>query len=106
MREGVERFLITDINNPAGSAAAQSNVTVLWDTLAAGMDGVLDMAFRNMVSYNHIPGGCNVLFMDGHVAFMKYNGYPDGAGFPIIRFTAQFTGNMFTPGQRLDFSIN
>jgi prepilin-type processing-associated H-X9-DG protein len=22
--------------------------------------------------FNHIPGGCNVLYMDGHVAFLKY----------------------------------
>jgi prepilin-type processing-associated H-X9-DG protein len=21
---------------------------------------------------NHIPGGCNVLYMDGHVQFIKY----------------------------------
>ncbi|MGI6460590.1 MAG: H-X9-DG-CTERM domain-containing protein [Candidatus Hydrogenedentales bacterium] len=24
--------------------------------------------------FNHIPGGCNVLYMDGHVAFMRYPG--------------------------------
>jgi prepilin-type processing-associated H-X9-DG protein len=21
---------------------------------------------------NHVPGGCNVLYMDGHVEFVKY----------------------------------
>jgi prepilin-type processing-associated H-X9-DG protein len=25
-------------------------------------------------SFHHVPGGCNVLFMDGHVEFMKYPG--------------------------------
>ena len=25
-------------------------------------------------SFNHVPGGANVLFMDGHVQFMKYKG--------------------------------
>jgi prepilin-type processing-associated H-X9-DG protein len=23
---------------------------------------------------NHVPGGCNVLYMDGHVEFVKYPG--------------------------------
>lgn len=27
--------------------------------------------------FNHIPGGCNVLFMDGHVAFQKYEAQGD-----------------------------
>ena len=22
--------------------------------------------------FNHVPGGCNVLYMDGHVEFLKY----------------------------------
>jgi prepilin-type processing-associated H-X9-DG protein len=25
-------------------------------------------------SFNHVPGGCNVLFLDGHVEFIKYPG--------------------------------
>ena len=62
-REGIERFFITDINNPAASAQAQSEVAVIWDTLGDGADVGI---------FNHIPGGCNVLFMDGHVEFQKY----------------------------------
>src|SRR5690606_1771959 len=30
-REGIERFLITDINNPAASATAQSELAIMWD---------------------------------------------------------------------------
>ncbi|MCD6288816.1 MAG: hypothetical protein J7M12_06855, partial [Candidatus Hydrogenedentes bacterium] len=60
LREGIERFLITDINNPAGSAVAQSNVAIMWDQLG------------HVQHFNHVPGGCNVLFMDGHVEFLKY----------------------------------
>ena len=26
--------------------------------------------------FNHIPGGCNVLYMDGHVEFLKYGTKP------------------------------
>ena len=61
LREGIERFLITDINNPASSAAAQSDIAVMWDAVAT-----------EVAAFNHIPGGCNVLYMDGHVEFMKY----------------------------------
>jgi prepilin-type N-terminal cleavage/methylation domain-containing protein/prepilin-type processing-associated H-X9-DG protein len=66
LREGIERFFITDINNPAGSAVAQSEIVMMGDNVH------LDVA-RN----NHVPGGLNVLYMDGHVEFQKYPGdYP------------------------------
>jgi len=61
LREGIERFLVTDINNPAGSAKAQSEIFVMWDRLSLRVE-----------NFNHVPGGSNVLFMDGHVAFLKY----------------------------------
>lgn len=61
MREGVERFMITDINNPAGSAMAQSEVP-----LAA------DQAGTTIEYFNHVPGGSNILYLDGHVKFVKY----------------------------------
>jgi len=72
LREGIERFLITDINNPAGSAIAQSEVFIMMDDINAG----------NVSMMNHIPGGNNVLFMDGHVEFQKYPGaHPTSRGF-------------------------
>jgi prepilin-type N-terminal cleavage/methylation domain-containing protein/prepilin-type processing-associated H-X9-DG protein len=64
LKEGIERFMITNINNPAGSAMAQSDLPVSWD-LTWGMDP------RGM-DFNHVPGGSNVLFMDGHVKFIRY----------------------------------
>ena len=63
LREGIERFLITDINNPARSARAQSQIFVMLDRLSTSPQG-----------YAHIPGGSNVLYMDGHVAFQRYDG--------------------------------
>jgi len=67
LREGIERFMITDINNPGASAKAQSTIIIVSDTLSnTGGDQL----------FNHIPGGCNVLFMDGHVEFQKYE--PNG----------------------------
>ena len=61
LREGIERFFITDINNPAASALAQSELPIMFDEITT-----------NTKNFNHIPGGCNVLYMDGHVEFLKY----------------------------------
>jgi prepilin-type N-terminal cleavage/methylation domain-containing protein/prepilin-type processing-associated H-X9-DG protein len=77
LKEGIERFLITDINNPAGSAQAQSSLWVMMD-LVTGQD-TSDQG-PTMVAFNHMPGGANVLYMDGHVEFLKYS--PDGK-FPV-----------------------
>jgi prepilin-type N-terminal cleavage/methylation domain-containing protein/prepilin-type processing-associated H-X9-DG protein len=65
LREGIERFLITDINNPAASAQAQSNVFIMWDKVTT-----------RVRDFNHVPGGANVLFMDGHVEFFRYPSEP------------------------------
>jgi prepilin-type N-terminal cleavage/methylation domain-containing protein/prepilin-type processing-associated H-X9-DG protein len=65
LKEGVERFMITDINNPAGSALGQSEVAVMWDQQQATQTNG-DMKFH------HLPGGANVLYMDGHVSFVRY----------------------------------
>ncbi len=62
LREGIERFFISDINNPAASAVAQSEIFIMWDTVSGGILG----------DFNHVPGGGNVLFMDGHVKFLRY----------------------------------
>jgi prepilin-type N-terminal cleavage/methylation domain-containing protein/prepilin-type processing-associated H-X9-DG protein len=67
LREGAERFLITDINNPASSANAQSNSAIMWDNSFSGGGYV-----KGVNNFNHIPGGANVLYMDGHVEWAKY----------------------------------
>jgi prepilin-type N-terminal cleavage/methylation domain-containing protein/prepilin-type processing-associated H-X9-DG protein len=76
LREGVERFMITDINNPAGSARAQSTLPVQWDVIASNEANVLTggAVGPGAQMFNHIPGGVNVLYMDGHVEFQKYPG--------------------------------
>jgi prepilin-type N-terminal cleavage/methylation domain-containing protein/prepilin-type processing-associated H-X9-DG protein len=72
LREGIERFFITDINNPAGSAVSQSELAVMWDEISGD----------ETTHFNHVPGGCNVLYMDGHVKFLRYNGL-FGSDFPV-----------------------
>ncbi len=79
LREGIERFMITDINNPAASAQAQSEIWIMCDLLATSPD-----------YYNHIPGGANVLYMDGHVDFNRY-GELDGEA-PVNGPVARLTG--------------
>lgn len=70
LREGIERFFIRDINNAAASNRAQSTLFVMFDDISDG----------NPEWMNHIPGGCNVVFMDGHVEFLKFP-----SEFPICR---------------------
>ena len=36
LKDGIERFFITDINNPAGSAQAQSTIVAMFDGLGSG----------------------------------------------------------------------
>ena len=82
LREGIERFLITDINNAAGSAQAQSNIVLLWD--------IINISPAADAGFNHVPGGVNVLYMDGHVAFNKYpnENYPANAHYARLTYWA------------------
>ena len=56
IREGIDRFLITDINNPNASAEGQASIPLTWE-----MPG------------GHDESGGWVLYMDGHV---EWKGYP------------------------------
>jgi len=57
LREGIERKLVTDASNPAAAAKAQSEIPVLIERPG-----------------HHEPDGGNVLFMDGHVEFIRMGG--------------------------------
>lgn len=73
MREGIERFFITDINNPGGSSMAQTEIPVYFDTVAGSVDIDGETKSRRIgAQYNHVPGGGNVLYLDGHVEYLKY----------------------------------
>ncbi len=67
LREGIERFLITDINNPGASARAQSNIVLMNDVISSGVN-------VGGASFNHVPGGVNTLYLDGHASFVRYPG--------------------------------
>lgn len=65
LKEGIERFLITDINNPAASSEAQSSVPVL-----------IEIATWKYKKSEGNFKGTNVLYMDGHVAFVPLGTFP------------------------------
>lgn len=59
---GVGRFFIRDINNPEQHARADSSIPVLYDT----------SSHFGRTAFSHFPLGGNVLFLDGHVEFQRY----------------------------------
>ena len=70
LKNGIERFFITDINNPGATSLAQSQLVVMHDAIS-----------EEPQHFNHVPGGSNVLFMDGHVEFLRYAG--ESGKFPV-----------------------
>ena len=81
LREGIERFFITDINSPGASAKAQSTIWTMHDAVSPLIQ-----------NFNHVPGGANVLYLDGHVEFVKYPGRP-----PVNYLYATAVGGVFDP---------
>jgi len=75
LKEGIERFMVSDINNPAATAVGQSEIPVMWDKLKENYD---------LIEFNHLPGGSNVLWMDGHVEFLTYP-----SKFPVMRMLSR-----------------
>ncbi len=63
LKEGNERFLITDVNYNQAATTAQSSIFAMTDLF--GNNGAITY-------FNHVPSGCNVLFMDGHVDWVPY----------------------------------
>ena len=78
-RDGVERFLITDINNAATNTQSTSSIPVMWDTVRT------DNGKPEPEEVNHLPLAANVLFMDGHVEYARYPQSTDSAFFMLTR---------------------
>ena len=104
LREGIERFFITDINNPAASATAQSGLAVMYDSFGARSAGDNppgglssgESDSGSVGAYNHVLGGSNVLFMDGHVQFERQGtGFLSKPGGKALASHALFWQSMF-----------
>ena len=62
LREGIERYMSEDVNDPEKGVVAQSQLPIMWDFVDSDSD------------FSHKPGGANVLYMDGHVEWQPYPG--------------------------------
>lgn len=88
LREGIERFSITDINNMAASFKAASEIPIMWDTIG---DPATADETAGISVFNHVPGGCNVLYLDGHAKWMSYpEGYPVSNNPVFLRDQSQY----------------
>ena len=88
---GVERFLMTDVNTAqvgastaAAADASTGQVPVIWDQLST-----------NLAQFSHVPAGQNVLYLDGHVEFIRYTTSNDK--FPSTPLYATFNGGVVAP---------
>lgn len=60
---GVDRFLVSDLNNVlTDSQNGASSVPVAWDQISV-----------DITEFNHLPSGQNILYLDGHVSFVRYD---------------------------------
>ena len=75
----VGRLFIRDINNPSYGAIADTEIPVIFDS--ASDNGMLKMS--------HSPRGGNILFLDGHVSFERYEPNLSAVGTPGWQFSFQ-----------------
>lgn len=73
LRKGVETLFNKDPDNPAAGNRASSEIPVFWDRTESYSYGApAGAASSGVTMFNHIPGGANVLYLDGHVEFVGY----------------------------------
>jgi prepilin-type N-terminal cleavage/methylation domain-containing protein/prepilin-type processing-associated H-X9-DG protein len=82
LKDGIARFMITDINNPGAAATAASTVPLMWDHVST-----------KVIDFSHAPGGGNILYLDGHVAFLRY----PASRFPMTEDSARTLGRYGKP---------
>jgi prepilin-type N-terminal cleavage/methylation domain-containing protein/prepilin-type processing-associated H-X9-DG protein len=82
LASNVDRFLISDINVIlTGDEAGSSIVPVMWDQIST-----------DITEFSHVPAGQNVLFLDGHVEFFRYD--KSSTTFPISPLYAAVNGGV------------
>jgi prepilin-type N-terminal cleavage/methylation domain-containing protein/prepilin-type processing-associated H-X9-DG protein len=86
LSSGVDRFLISDINQIlTGKESGASIVPIQWDQVST-----------NITEFSHVPAGINVLFLDGHVEFKRYD--KTSADFPMSPIYAALNGGINDKG--------
>jgi prepilin-type N-terminal cleavage/methylation domain-containing protein/prepilin-type processing-associated H-X9-DG protein len=82
LAQNVDRFLISDINViMTGDEAGSSIVPLIWDQIST-----------NITEFSHVPAGQNVLFLDGHVEFYRYE--KTSTAFPVSPMYAAVNGGV------------
>jgi len=82
LAQNVDRFLISDINViMTGDEAGSSIVPLVWDQIST-----------NITEFSHVPAGQNVLFLDGHVEFYRYD--KTSTAFPVSPMYAAINGGV------------
>ena len=60
---GIDRYLISDVNIiMSGNEAGSSVLPIMWDQIST-----------DVAEFSHVPAGQNILYLDGHVAFQRYD---------------------------------
>ncbi len=52
---------------------SQSDIYVMWDQVASYSRQIFGDIATIFERFNHSPRGANVLYLDGHVDFVRYN---------------------------------
>jgi prepilin-type N-terminal cleavage/methylation domain-containing protein/prepilin-type processing-associated H-X9-DG protein len=78
----VDRFLISDINVIiTGLEVGASTVPIMWDQIST-----------DITEFSHVPAGQNVLYLDGHVEFHRYE--KGSTLFPVSPLYAAINGGV------------
>jgi prepilin-type N-terminal cleavage/methylation domain-containing protein/prepilin-type processing-associated H-X9-DG protein len=89
LREGVERFIVTDADDETVLTRTRTQIPIMWDHITAEMENP-----------PHMPGrGINTLYLDGHVAFRRFPQLTisSGQGFPTTNTSARIFGRYGMP---------
>ena len=87
LSNGVERFLMTDLNVVqvgaaiTGAATGPGAVAVMWDQISTDIS-----------EFSHVPAGQNIMYLDGHVEFARYT--TENTTFPTSALYAAFNGGV------------
>ncbi len=82
MRQGVDRFLITDINTIfTGDETGASIIPLMWDQISTDIS-----------RFSHVPAGQNILYLDGHVEFIRYDPIGNEGKYPVSPMYAAVNG--------------
>ena len=84
---GIDRYLISDVNIiMSGDEAGSSVVPIMWDQISTDVS-----------EFSHVPAGQNILYLDGHVAFERYD--RGSTGFPTSPLYAAVNGGVEEVGK-------